>query len=106
MEVTSVEASTTSMEAFAEAFAEASFFFHGRFHNFHESFHGSGGSFHGSFYKLPRKKQVVQETAWTRRVDVATRSGYRKEKAEMKRQFEESRDRRVVGQRGVEAGEG
>ena len=70
VEFTSVEASPTSVEASVKAFVEASsmeaftkasveacvFFLRGSFHIFHESFHGS-------FHELPRKKQLVQETA-------------------------------------------
>ena len=48
-------------------------YFHGSFRGsfrasvrnffFRGSFHGSGEIFHGSFHELPRKTQVVQETA-------------------------------------------
>ena len=45
-----------------EASAEVNFF-NGTFDESCGSFHGSRGSFHGSFHELPRKKQVVRETA-------------------------------------------
>ena len=90
--VTSAASSTTSMEASVKAFVEdtsmkafpkasvkaSGIFFpwklpylpwklslklHGSFLGSYGSFHGIGGSFYGRFHELPRKKQVVQETA-------------------------------------------
>ena len=71
VEATSMEA---PVEAFGFFFSRGSFHsfrgsfhsFRGSFHSFHgryrESFHRFRESFHGSFHKLPREKQVVQET--------------------------------------------